>query len=255
MRRWWLALVLICASLVALSATGISTGLQFTGGSSGTYAQCGAQASTGNLGSETRVVWARLNSAPSANNVILSQGGGGASNFTALSAPSISYTRDYVTTDANVAANLSALNWVIGQASFAAAVLDAGVPRLYGGNLTIPATEATSYNAQTTGVGALVDKSANQVQIGGFSGFGQGFGGPIWMVGWFDFAMTPDQIRSVQAQPVRWERRALAFWYPGRNGTARFLDVSGHNIHCTITGAVPTDDYLPRIMFMSPRGL
>lgn len=223
--------------------------LKFTDGSTASEVTVSTGLSAfGNNTSETRVVWCRIDNTPSAARSMVSQAGGGPSNFAVTATPSINYNRDYTGTDANATATLPNLNGTLGQPFCIAGMLTNGVPSLYGGNLKVPMTLAAAYSVgPTSGTVVLVDKSANPLRFGGFSGAAQGFPGVIWMVAWFNYALALDELRTVQFEPWRMRARALGFWLPGCNGTGRVLDESGNGNHGTITGAVPTGDMLPRV--------
>ena len=217
--------------------------LMFVAGSTSSEVTVPASSAFGTLASETRLIWCRMDTAPSGSVSLLSQGGGGPSNV-AASATAISIQRDYTTTDARADATFANVNIAVGRTFCVASVLTNGVPALYGGGLGLPLTVASAYSSgPTTGVGTLVDKSANSVRIGGFSGVAQGWPGPIWFAAWFPFAMTVAELREAQFYPDKWKALAVAWWAVGAHGTSVVLDQSGNGHHGTMTGAVTSGAY------------
>lgn len=217
----------------------------------------------GNNTSETRVMWCRVDIAPPATRNMISQASAGASNFL-IGTGGLQFARDYVTVDANAVATLANMNCKIGEPWFAAAVLDANVPRLYGGTLTIPATAPSAYAVgPTTGTGGIVDKSAANIHIGGFVPNVQGFPGPIWACAWFNYALSLKDIRTLQedlrtGQPSRFSSKAIGYWRFDK-GYGRVLDDSGRGTHLAIaTGGddvhnAPYGHDLPRRTFLRRR--
>lgn len=222
----------------------------FVAGSSTSWVNCGSPSDTTQLTTETRIVWARFTVAPTGNRPFLLQSGGGINaNWIATSSSTVNGFRDFSTTDAGSTATFAALNIVIGQPWFGALTMSAAnAIRLYGGTLTIPATEASSYTATTTGVGTPVSVAGKSVQIGGFSGLGQGFSGVIWMAAWFDWEMSLAELRDVQMHPERWLRRSLHAWYVGNDGPDTVKDLSGHGATCTTSNSSLANEYLPRVV-------
>lgn len=196
-------------------------------------------AAFGNTANETRIVWMKFDGTPGGTRSILSQGGGGASNFVGGATPSVSFTRDYVTTDALAICSLASLGVSTGEPICLACSLTNGAPALYGGTLNTPMREASAYSTgPTTGAGGLVDKSANPVRMGGFSGSAQGLNGSIYLVMWFTFAMTVAQINDAARNPWKYRTLAEGFWVLGAHGLTTVVDQSGHGHPGSVTANV-----------------
>lgn len=222
---------------------------KFIDGSTTSFVNCGSPSDTAQLTDETRVIWCRFDAAPGGNRPFLLQSGGGINaNWLANGSGNINGFRDFSTTDANSNASRAAVNCTIGQPWLGALTMSAGLIRLYGGTLTIPVTEASSYASQITGVGTPVSVTGKSIQIGGFSGFGQGFPGVIWLAAWFDWEMSLAELRDVQFHPEQWASRALHFWYLGRDGlTVIDRGRNGNTAPGTTTGVSMAADNLPLI--------
>jgi hypothetical protein len=67
------------------------------------------------------------------------------------------------------------------------------------------------------------------------------------MAVWKDQMLTRDELLDQQFRPRPTGAACAGFWRPGSNGRGPVWDESGNNNHGTITGAIPTNDFLPRI--------
>ena len=145
-------------------------------------------------------------------------------------------------TNAVVAGQLSCL---AGQFDTAGA---ASAQKLFTGTLDRPITEISSYATQTAGSGTVGNDSAQSLVLAArHSADSVAFNGQIYAVGLWNTVLTLDQLRAWQNDFYAPLPRCVGLWRPGANGTGLVWDESGFNSHGTITGAIPTNDYLPRV--------
>jgi hypothetical protein len=222
--------------------------LQFFGGSGSARVNVGAGAGLGNLHTGTFAAWVMANATTGSR--IWEKGVTTSAQTFALFATGPIFANARGTQSQTAIAPTSnfaayALNIPL---FFAATFNDAGAAadqKLYMGNLQMPATEPSAYSVQRVGSGAFGDNSAADGFIGNLAATNRAFPGLIWSLGIWTRVLSRDELIAQQdgSRPGGCE----AFWRPGTNGRGGVLDESGNNHHGTITGAVPTNDYLPRV--------
>jgi hypothetical protein len=106
---------------------------------------------------------------------------------------------------------------------------------LYGGNLSNPFTEVTTYASQVAGSGSGTEDNSVAPQIGGMFDTGlRGFPGRIAWVLIFNRQLSLGELRQLQHRP-RVVSGCVGFWHLWGTGTQP--DLSGHLNNGTVTGA------------------
>lgn len=171
----------------------------------------------------------------------------------------IQTTLDRATTNNTSTANLSAFAaWQgVGFRYFLACSNKAsggasGDQLLWLGSLTVPASEPSAYASQVVGTGSVVSDSGVDLTIGNRHTGSLQFTGLIWVLGMFNVQFTTTDVRALQAQMLNPRflppnnLKCGGYWVVGGNGTGGVRDETGNGNHGTITGAIPTGDWLPR---------
>jgi hypothetical protein len=106
---------------------------------------------------------------------------------------------------------------------------------LYGGNLSNPFTEATTYASQVAGSGTATESTAANPQIGGMFDTGlRAFPGRIAWLLIFNRQLSLGELRALQHRPYK-TADCVGFWHLYGTGTQQ--DLSGHLNNGTVTGA------------------
>lgn len=109
-----------------------------------------------------------------------------------------------------------------------------------------PLVEST-YSTDTN-TGSSLDDSAVNLLIGCNPGNNQSFPGRIYAAAYANTVWTTEQGNAWLRHPRQWVPSIVAGPYIcGKNGRGIVIDESGNGHTGTITGAIPTNDYLPRI--------
>lgn len=150
------------------------------------------------------------------------------------------------TTNLFTRANLSALpTLAINTWAYMAVTYDpagsAGNQQLWGGNLTTPVAEATSYTSQTAGTGAITDTTAGNLMIGGRPSINVAMVGRIALVHIVNRRLSLGELQAQQFAPHAVSGTVL-FVHLGFNGTGTQADWSGGGNNCTVTGATQSAD-------------
>lgn len=142
---------------------------------------------------------------------------------------------DRATTDASAAT--TGVDRPLNAWKFIGAAYGAGGagPRIYHGNLTTVAVEA-SYSAQTDGSGAVSNGSGLAFIGGNNNPFTAAFIGRIGLVMVWDRALTLGEIKAQQFNPHK-TSGCILFTQYGFNGTSTQADWSGGANNGTVTGA------------------
>ena len=53
--------------------------------------------------------------------------------------------------------------------------------------------------------------------------------------------------QAISLNPLAFKNMHSGMWLIGANGTGGVIDVSGNGFHGTVSGALPTSDYLPSV--------
>lgn len=119
---------------------------------------------------------------------------------------------------------------------------EADGPRIYTGNLTTLAAEA-SYSTRDVGAGATGADAASSFAIGNRDNATEAFRGRIGPFATFGAVLTLAQVRSWQRKPRNQVDgiTALGFWRLGNEGTGNQQDYSGNSNTGTVTGATQGD--------------
>lgn len=126
--------------------------------------------------------------------------------------------------------------------------------RVIVGTLAVPATEATSYSIQRSGVAGSHNDSASRLVLANVAAGGTAntMPGSIYSFQVFNRLLSLAEIRSLQ---YRWQPRyagCVVSYRVGANGSGPVLDEC-NQIHGTINGSPPvTGDVLPRVLFRRP---
>jgi hypothetical protein len=108
---------------------------------------------------------------------------------------------------------------------------------MYGGNLSNPFTEVTTYAAalQVVGSGTSTESTSADPTIGGMAlGQLRGFPGPIAWFLFFNRQLSIGELRALQHRPYK-TADCIGFWH--LYGTGTQPDLSGHLDNGTVTGA------------------
>lgn len=162
------------------------------------------------------------------------------------SATQIDSFQGRATADSNPRTNDKPL--IVGQISCIAVTFQSSASpatHIYTGRADVPLVEST-YGITDTGSGAIKDSSAVSLRLLNAAAANRGWVGPAFIAAFWNSAMNLGELRELQKDP-RPYGLCRGFWRLGTNGTGLVYDESGFNNHGTITGAIPTNDYLPRM--------
>jgi hypothetical protein len=216
---------------------------------------CGSGSSVDLLDPFTVMVWARATTAATGFAAFV-QKGGAASGSRRISlvksgaSANVQVGADRATTDLSYISNSTPL--VSNVPTFIAYTFNSAnaaneLVNIYTGNLFTPASEVT-YGTRNDGTGAFQSDAAQDLYVGNLLAHDSALVGLIWWVQIVAKDLSLTEIRAQQFRPcVLPEISRLAMWL-GSNGRGGEIDLSGNNNHGTVTGAIPTNDYLPRVM-------
>lgn len=155
------------------------------------------------------------------------------------------------TANCDVTTNNAAL--VVGVPYVVAVTFDAAATQnghVFLGSLTQPITELTYAGAAN--LSGNVTTTTAWVWFNRATIFNTAVQCLAWVGARYNAILDLAEMRAWQANPFRQVRPELALCQAfAANGTGRVIDRSGNNNHGTITGAIPTSNYLPGLV--SPR--
>ncbi len=121
-------------------------------------------------------------------------------------------------------------------------------PRIYLGTLVKPLTEVSYSAGPTSGSGALTTDAGTVFIWNNRGAFDQGATGIYHIGSVFNSVLSLAEMRDWQWNPDHNIRRSGLFLHRfGSNGAGTVLDHYGNGYTCSLTGAIPTNDFLPRV--------
>lgn len=233
-----------------------NTPLRFATGIGGTQVvTIGTSSILDNLANPTVMAWILMDSLSDVFSIFQKGIGANAGNaFNVQASGALSYSSRRATTNAGINATAFTPALIVGHPFFVAASYDlntTGNNLGYVGDVNTPASEPSSYVSQQTGSGAQVSNATRAAGIGNNSpANNSGAQGKIFICAIWNRILSLAEIREQQASMLRGHpvitSGCLGYWPLGPNGSEKVLDLSGNQLHGTVTSAIPTNDYLPR---------